>query len=380
MLDIIHQQLTFQSRIGLETLPSGRHGSRDVSKHFAMCARKWYDSNSSLADLGCFPQPAIWKADCHCGVVRIDPNNAMPFYFGVTAKMKDLERQAHSIAQSELPVLIEGESGTGKDALAEYLHSLNENSGEFVRYFCRPPAAQDASVKLSRLCRTATGTLLLKHVNLLSSDLQEQFLAWLEHCRGRGARLISSAPVPVESLVRSKQFEAGLYYRLSAFRMQLPALRERAEDTPELFSAIASRAAADADLPFGKLPARFADILTAYAWPGNLRELANVARMYGLSKDRERVMREFSQRSPVPGLEPLEGEPGMPLKEQVKRVSRRLESEIILRTLEQHRWNRRRAARSLQISYRALLYKMKTCDIRLAPEVPDERTAYPPCG
>ena len=304
----------------------------------------------------------------------------MRFYFGVTEKMKELERQAHSIAQSELPVLIEGESGTGKDALAGYLHSLHANSGDLVRYFCRPPGAQDASVKLNRLCRAATGTLLLKHVNLLPAELQEQFLAWLEHRRGRAARLISSAPVPVEHLVRNGLFQPGLYYRLSAFRMQLPALRERVEDIPELFSAIAARAAADSGLAFGKLPARFAEILMAYSWPGNLRELANVARMYGLSADRQRVIRDFSRSCPSPPPEPLDGESGMPLKEQVKRVSRRLESEIILRTLEQHRWNRRRTARSLQISYRALLYKMKTCDIRLAPEVSDERTAYPPCG
>jgi transcriptional regulator with PAS, ATPase and Fis domain len=127
--------------------------------------------------------------------------------------------------------------------------------------------------------------------------------------------------------------------------------------------------------PAARLPARALDALSGYAWPGNLRELENVARLFVLAGSAEELLRELERRQSE--LEMLRGEnkAPVPLKEQVKRASKKLESEIILRTLERHRWNRRRAAQSLQISYRSLLYKMKNCEIRFESEAQPERMA-----
>jgi DNA-binding NtrC family response regulator len=292
----------------------------------------------------------------------------MPFVFGSTGRMKELARHIDSMAQSGVPVLIEGESGTGKAALAEHLHSLSGLPGEFTPFFCGLSGTEEGGAALRRGFRAA-GCLFLKHVQLLPPALQQQLLSDLEH--QEGPRLISSSPEPLEARVHRKQFSASLYYRLSAYRISLPALRERKADLPELFSSMVARLGA----PAARLPARALDALSGYAWPGNLRELENVARLFVLAGSAEELLRELERRQSE--LEMLRGEnkAPVPLKEQVKRASKKLESEIILRTLERHRWNRRRAAQSLQISYRSLLYKMKNCEIRFESEAQPERMA-----
>jgi two-component system response regulator AtoC len=106
------------------------------------------------------------------------------------------------------------------------------------------------------------------------------------------------------------------------------------------------------------------EVLATHDWPGNLRELQNVARAYAASGDIDEVKSELSRR-PLALTEMSQSMPeGRSLKEQVKGAYRKLESEIILRTLERNLWNRRRTAKMLQISYRSLLYKMKSCDLR----------------
>jgi DNA-binding NtrC family response regulator len=108
--------------------------------------------------------------------------------------------------------------------------------------------------------------------------------------------------------------------------------------------------------------------LMTYDWPGNLRELQNIARMYVVTCDAGEIIEELKSRSHRTSLTFSVSPDQRSLKEQVRGASQRLESEIILRTLDRHRWNRRRAAQTLQISYRSLLYKMKSCNLRTEPE------------
>src|ERR1041385_8327660 len=114
--------------------------------------------------------------------------------------------------------------------------------------------------------------------------------------------------------------------------------------------------------------------MMAYDWPGNLRELQNIARTYVITADADELIAELSDRSRL-ALGASQGQRDTrSLKEQVKGASQKLETEIILRTLERHHWNRRRAAQTLQISYRSLLYKMKNCNLRdLATSAPEGR-------
>jgi len=124
---------------------------------------------------------------------------------------------------------------------------------------------------------------------------------------------------------------------------------------------------AEASLPMGVSPtppdSRAMDALAAYSWPGNLRELQNVARSYLLAPHSSELELELERRRQARFAQPAAGS-STALKEQVKQVSKRAEGEIILRALERHRWNRRRTAEALRISYRSLMYKMKNCDIR----------------
>lgn len=299
--------------------------------------------------------------------------------------MRDYERRIRFIAASGLPLLIEGESGTGKEALAHLVHELSTTGGEFARVLCRqtgPVVNLDAVngqgvVDLSRTCASARGTIFLKNVHFLSGALQEEFLTALEQTDGArngppAARLISSATESVEALVSRRGFNGALYYRLSVYRIALPPLRERLVDIPALFQEMLRRAANGSEAVLPSIPTRMLDALMAYDWPGNLRELQNIARNFTVIGDAEEIIAELDSRLRMrPAVSPSH-QPSLSLKEQVKGASQKLESEIILRTLERHRWNRRRAAQSLKISYRSLLYKMKNCNLRVEAQATPE--------
>jgi DNA-binding NtrC family response regulator len=308
----------------------------------------------------------------------------MAYVFGSHDPMKDHERRIGFIARSGLPLLIEGECGTGKEALAELVHELNGASGEFGRILCRQtgPVVNlaagngNGAVDLSQTYASARGTIFLKNVHVMSGAMQEQFLTALEQAAEPkngppAARLISSATQALESLVSRKDFNAALYYRLSVYRIALPPLRERLEDIPELFDEMLRRAVnGSGSTP--SIPSRLLEALMVYDWPGNLRELQNIARNFAVMGDAEEIIAELDSRLRMrPAVLPSR-QPNLSLKEQVKGASQKLESEIILRTLERHRWNRRRAAQSLKISYRSLLYKMKNCNLRVEAQATPE--------
>lgn len=306
----------------------------------------------------------------------------MAYVFGGHDRMKDHERRIGFVARSGLPVLIQGECGTGKEALAELIHGLSGTGDRFTRVLCRQSGVvspldggnSNGTGELSRIYEQARGTIFLKNVHVLPPSAQEQFLTTLEQ-RAEGdsrpePRLISSATESAEGLAGWREFNGALYYRLSVYRIVLPPLRERLGDIPELFSAMVRRAANGGVEP--RASARMLDALMSYDWPGNLRELQNIARAFVVMADPEEIIAELKSRAHLepPLVEARTG--GLSLKEQVKGASQKLESEIILRALEHHRWNRRRAAQTLKISYRSLLYKMKSCNLRIEPQTTRE--------
>src|SRR5262249_7258980 len=129
----------------------------------------------------------------------------------------------------------------------------------------------------------------------------------------------------------------------------------------ELFSVMITRGLPDGSSA-PQPPAILWEALERYQWPGNLRELENFARSYAVSGDSEQVIAEIERRTKALKVGSSNGR--VSLKEQVRQASRQLESKIILQALGRHRWNRRRTAAALKISYRALLYKMKECRLR----------------
>jgi len=206
-------------------------------------------------------------------------------------------------------------------------------------------------------------TMLLKRVHRLPMPFQERLLVFLDETKAPSPFLISTASDSIEKLAASAQLLPELVYRLSAYRIWIPPLRERRQDIPDLFllmlNELASQTGASAPVP----EPRAFDLLMDYSWPGNLRELQNTVREYLLEPDSALLAMEIGRRQhSFPG-NPVCGR-GAALKEQVKQASKRVEGEIILRALEQNRWNRRRTAEVLRISYRSLMYKMKNCNIR----------------
>lgn len=292
----------------------------------------------------------------------------MDFFFGRSEGMQELAAKVERMARSYVPILIEGETGTGKERLAQHLHALRGH-GQFTKFLCdASPAAQvggilQAGNTIERLPEAGQDTLLLKRVHRLPAAVQERILLLLEEVRGPFPFLISTASESLEPLAASGQFLPELLYRLSAYRLSIPSLRERRQDFPQLFELLLAEASGQMGVPAMTPDARAMDALLAYPWPGNLRELQNVARGYLLAPNSAELEMELERRRQARFTQPA-GPTSAALKEQVKQVSKRAEGEIILRTLERHRWNRRRTAEALRISYRSLMYKMKSCDIR----------------
>jgi len=282
------------------------------------------------------------------------------FLFGESQCMRELERRAAGAAASDMPVLIEGETGTGKEALARHLHARPDGTGRFVRLYCGQPETREGFWEGIRSGRA--GTVFLKHVHLLDEAKQRELL-WALRADGdkpAGMRVIASSNESLERRVAQGDFSADLYFRLSACRLPLPPLRQRAEDIPALFAELLAGFGRHA----GDMGPEIRQALKSYFWPGNFRELESVARHHATAADLEGVAEELRRRGEtLRGMRTRETDQP-PLREQVRRAARRVESEIILRTLEQHHWNRRRAARTLKISYRALLYKMKAFELR----------------
>jgi len=308
------------------------------------------------------------------------------FLFGTVPSMQEIERKLQTVALSQLPLLIEGESGTGKETLAEQVHQFSRRNGELVRVVCGWGEADLLAAELfgdgrgdgGKLRRAEQGTLLLKHVEMLPRALQQRLLAGLQGLAEREGtsnghapvlRLVCTAVEPLEQGVARKEFLTELYFRLAVCRLCLPPLRQRAKDAAELFSVMLARAWPEEAGPVVPAPVPLLKALAGYAWPGNLRELQNFARSYAISTDADQIIAELQHRAATLHLPQEQTAEGPSLKEQVRQSRRQLEAEIILKALERHRWNRRRAARTLKISYRALLYKMKEC--RLREEVPE---------
>jgi two-component system, NtrC family, response regulator AtoC len=294
--------------------------------------------------------------------------------------------QLQKAALTEVPVLITGESGTGKELAARLLHDLSARSTHnFLKVSC--PAIPNqlfeseffghetgafTGAKESRAgkCEQANkGTLFLDEIGELDLALQPKLLHALQDFRvvRLGAvrerpidiRLICATNRDLEIEVAKGRFRIDLFYRINVLRIQMPALRERASDVPFLmnhFIRVYSERFGGSPTP---LSDSFMRLLESYHWPGNVRELENMAKRYVVLGGEEHIfsaMRRPGEIRPS-GLDVIDLT--TPLRVQTKRAVQHLERKIILGVLEAHKWNRRKTARSLDISYRTLLYKIK---------------------
>jgi len=319
--------------------------------------------------------------------------------------MSEVRNRAEKISNTNIPVLLCGEGGTGKEALARWIHAQSGyRQGEFVKVNCAaiPGNLLESELfgyekgaftgahlsKPGRVELAHNGTLFLDEIADLEMALQSKILHFLQDgCFSRigdqteravNVRVICATNKDLEQAIAAGNFREDLFYRINVVRFRLPRLRDRKEDIPalaEYFRTLHEQDFATASTP---LDAATIEYLQNSNWPGNVRELSNgMARhvligpeaLAGPAPLRERV----TARSVVRGAV---GE--VPLKRIAKAAIQELERNVILESLRTHQWNRRKTAAALQISYRALIYKIRDAGLTSRRPVRTQARALEP--
>lgn len=316
-----------------------------------------------------------------------------------SAAMESIRELIAQVADTDVPVLITGDSGVGKGVIARALHRASNRSGRpFVKVNCAALPDQLLESELFGYERGAFtgadrtrpgkfemadgGTILLDEIGEISAGTQAKLLQVLQDgCYFRlggkrevrvDARVVSSTNRQLEEAMGEGTFRADLFYRLNVVRIEVPRLCERREEIPLLVEHFLARYQAEYGRHVGPLSEQAIRALTRHDWPGNVRELENVVRRIVVLQDVEAGLAALTPAadSGAQGfdLDSLLGPQGElpPLKEVSKLAALEVEGELIRRALDQTHWNRRQAARLLDISYKALLYKIRDCGITAA--------------
>jgi len=298
---------------------------------------------------------------------------------GESPAWRDLCRALPRVAESDLPVLVLGETGSGKELVARAVHALSRRRPRaFVAHNCG--ATPDTLIESELFGHTRgaftgavadraglfdaadQGTLFLDEIGDASALLQMKLLRALQEGEARrvgdtrvrrlDVRVVSPTHRGLEDAVMGGMFRADLYYRLNAVRLQLPPLRERGHDVLLLARHFIARAATACGVEPPAIAPALASQLLAYRWPGNVRELANGC-AYAVRVGGARGIVECSH---WPQLSWTTG-PSQP--SGLHAETRALEERRLREALERTRWNKSRAARALGLSRQGLLKKLR---------------------
>ena len=334
--------------------------------------------------------------------------------FGTSPKMMEVKMTIEQVADTTATVLVRGESGTGKEVVARMIYSESTRCDKpFVKVNCaaiphelleselfgyEPGAFTGATrQKLGKFEQANSGTIFLDEISEMHPALQAKLLHVLqdhEFSRLGGkrdiqvdVRVLAATNKPLERAVEDGVFREDLFYRLNVVTIHIPPLRERREEIPVFLEYFLSRYSEY----YSKHPPMFSEYaigrMMEYAWPGNIRELENLVKRYVIVGNEAQIIRELSTHKPIVSslatapasasaadppspvsVPPIQAsgngiEFEMPsLLEIGRRAAMQAEREAIERVLAQTRWNRRRAAKILKISYKALLNKLKAIE------------------
>lgn len=290
------------------------------------------------------------------------------FVEGLGQNMRALEVVIRELARNEVPVLLLAERGAGKRATAERIHQWSPHRQERFQVV---PCSEITPELLSTNGNAAlfgAGTVYLEEIADLCAACQEKLVGVLPSVEGNGhpsktgARLIWGSGRDLEAEVKADRFREDLYYRISGVCLRLPPLRQRKEDIPQLISFFLTKYARDFRRSVPKLSEQTQRLFQEYSWPGNIRELEDAAKAIVALGDESVAMGGL--RSLLLSSERGGNGERISLKQASRAASREAEKELILKVLNRTRWNRRRAAQELQISYKALLYKLKQIGYR----------------
>lgn len=312
---------------------------------------------------------------------------------GASQKMQQVFEMIRTVAPTDAPILIHGETGTGKELIAKAIHSLSRRQGHTM--VCINSAALtetllDAELfgyvkgaftgatgsKQGRLQTADGGTLFLDEISQMSKNLQSKLLRFLQEgtfepvggveTRKVDVRVIAATNRDLEEEIKAGRFLSDLFYRIEVISLTLPPLREREDDVILLANHFLRGYAKRYEKRIDGIHTQAMEALTSYPWPGNVRELENcMARAVILSKGRqiemrdlpERVARHYTLLGEERGVPFPEAEQGLSLKE--------MERKYIQQTLEKCQGNKSLAAQILGISRKALYEKMSRLGIKM---------------
>ena len=342
---------------------------------------------------------------------------------GASEKMREVHDLIARVADTDVTVLIRGESGTGKELAARAIHAASPRRHRtFVKVNCAALPSELLESELFGFERGAftgaiqhkpgkfefahEGTMFLDEISEMHHPLQSKLLQVLqdgEFARLGGrqdvhvdVRILAATNRDLEMAVAEGQFREDLFFRLNVVCITLPPLRQRRDEIPVLTDRFLAQYAEHYNKPPIALSSDTLRLFGEYEWPGNVRELENLLKRAVILGSDESIRRELTdtiagrrQTSPIPALQthaataqpPVAAAPPQParagasieptaspissgsLKDIARHAAREAERELIHRTLQQTRWNRREAAEILGVSYKALLYKIKEAEL-----------------
>src|ERR1700737_1448661 len=338
--------------------------------------------NSLVQPLGEFPPEAI--------------------IFGRTEVMQAVRQRLIKLAGANVPVLIHGESGTGKDIIARMIHTSSpwgSGAGGKVNFPAIPGPLLESELvgyekgaftgaygmKPGRVEMAHRGTLFLDEISELDMALQSKLLQLLQDgqfCR-IGAqedkkvevRVVCATNRVLEVEIESGTFRQDLFYRINVVNLQMPPLRERKSDIPDLVAYFLEYYNRKYNCRARTLSGDLMSALQKHHWPGNIRELENLIKRYVILGNEEVISSDLvAHQQEFPTLD-LNFDGPIALKTITPHATRALARKVILKVLQAHHWNRKQAARALSISYRALLYKIR--DAGLPPNRSSRRRVDP---
>jgi two-component system response regulator AtoC len=309
--------------------------------------------------------------------------------FGRSAVMQGIRQTVNKVIGIDIPVLLDGDGGTGKEVLARWIHSHSPwKSGPFVKVNCAaiPGTLLESELfgfekgaftgavcrKPGRVELAHGGTLYLDDICEIDHGLQAKLLQFLQDGRfsmigGQEEQIaqthvICATNKNLEIEIEAGRFRSDLFYRINVVRIQMPKLRERQEDIPILVEYLQNLHTKQFGLEREPLSAHMICDLESSRWPGNIRELSNtIARYVLMGTDAAmvtKIQNEGARNTKVSA-------PGgvVSLKRIAKNAAIDMERGLIMEALRANNWNRRRAAQDLKISYRALIYKIREAGI-----------------
>jgi two-component system, NtrC family, response regulator AtoC len=349
------------------------------------------------------------KGDAKIASEDIEQLGPDSFFVSASPVTQKLRAQAELLAEADVPVLILGEPGTGKDTVAKLIHKLSVRSGfPFLKVNCADMPAELLEAELfgsekaaagngrggtGKFERAEKGTVFLDEIAEMPASVQNKLMHVLQDRvlprsgngpgkdRNNGKtvpvdiRILAATSSAIDRVLAERKLREDLYYRLSAFTVQMPALRQRRSEIPVLLQHSMHRTARHYGLPPREFSPEVVEACQNYSWPGNLHELENFVKRYLVSGDKQLAFSEFvanvnggngnhpaepSRRAIAYSDPSLTEEQQGPksLKSLINTVKCEAERNAIGTALQRTGWNRKAAARLLQVSYRTLLYKI----------------------